>query len=73
MKTRHTWASYSLLENKYFQVWADYTKKFFDAYETKGVKFWGVTTGNEPMYGFNRPTGSQFGSMGWIPLFQVQI
>jgi glucosylceramidase len=39
-----------------------------DEYKVAGLKFWGITTGNEPMNGIipiNR-----FNSLGWSPLAQ---
>ncbi|KAJ3636627.1 hypothetical protein MTP99_000152 [Tenebrio molitor] len=28
--------------------WADYFVKFLDSYQSEGIEFWGITTGNEP-------------------------
>lgn len=33
----------------YYQTWADYYVKFFEAYKQEGLAFWGLTVQNEPM------------------------
>lgn len=50
-----------------YQWWADYTIKFFDEYEKQGIKFWGVTTQNEPATGLIK---SNINTMSWFP-FQL--
>ena len=37
--------------NKYHKTWADYFVKFLEAYETNGVKVWGLTVQNQPFIG----------------------
>lgn len=32
-----------------YRVYAEYLMRFFDAYESNGIKFWGATVQNEPM------------------------
>lgn len=54
----------ALLLKEYYQLWADYYIKFFEAYEAEGIKFWGVTTQNEPKTGL---AGSVINSIGWTP------
>lgn len=55
----------------YYQTWADYHLKFFDAYREQGVEFWGLTVGNEPNTGFMKWT--RIPSMGWSTTEQVRI
>ncbi|KAJ8912280.1 hypothetical protein NQ315_016778 [Exocentrus adspersus] len=71
MKTNNVYTGYSLLKDEYYQLWADYMLKFFDQYQKHGVKFWGVTTGNEPVDGFFSHTASKINAMGWVPSNQV--
>ncbi|XP_076257707.1 lysosomal acid glucosylceramidase-like [Rhynchophorus ferrugineus] len=40
------------LKEEYYDWWAKYFIKFFEAYESNGVIFWAVTTQNEPVQGF---------------------
>lgn len=49
-----------------YKVWANYYVKFFDLYKKHGIKFWGVTTGNEPSLAkFPLVTLSKISSVGW--------
>lgn len=69
MKDHKIWSGFSLLSDKYGLVYAEYLKKFLDAYEEKGIQFWGITTGALPSYGFQT---SKPNSMGWLPDLQVK-
>lgn len=71
MKDHRVWTGYSLLLEEHFQTWADYIIKFFDEYEKAGIKFWGMTTGNEPLNGFFNTKRNLINCMGWIPEVQV--
>ncbi|XP_012219375.2 lysosomal acid glucosylceramidase-like [Linepithema humile] len=64
MKTSNkmTWG---FLKRSYYRVYANYIKKFFDAYKERGVEIWGMTPGNEPLDGF-QPL-SRFNAMAWKP------
>lgn len=53
---------------EYYQLWADYYVKFFEAYEEEGVQFWGVTTQNEPATGL---LGGDINCMAWTPSLMV--
>lgn len=44
--------------SEYYQLWADYHIKFFEAYRENGVEFWGLTTQNEPATGFTSSINS---------------
>ena len=51
------------LETMHYQTWADYFVKFFDAYKSNNVTFWGLTAQNEPAHG--TVIGGEWNSMGW--------
>lgn len=53
-----------MLKSKYYQLWADYYIDFFDAYFHENIKFWGLTTGNEPATGL---TPLILPTTGWLP------
>lgn len=46
-------APFSFLKPEYYQLWADYYIKFFEAYAANNITFWSVTTQNEPATGYN--------------------
>lgn len=69
MKDHHIWSGYSMLNESFYQTWADYILKFFDEYEKNEIKFWGMTSGNEPISGFSSRV--KINSMGWLPELQV--
>lgn len=49
MKTNNSMLQGGKLKPEYFQTWADYFVRFFDAYEKEGIPFWALTVQNEPM------------------------
>lgn len=53
------------LKREYYQLYAKYIKKFFDAYKERGIDIWGMTPGNEPLDGFI--PFFTFNAMGWTP------
>lgn len=53
------------LKSEYYQLYAEYIKKFFDAYKERGIDIWGLTPGNEPIDGFI--PFFTFNAMGWTP------
>lgn len=53
------------LKHEYYQLYAEYIKKFFDAYKDRGIDIWGMTPGNEPFDGFI-PVFT-FNAMAWTP------
>lgn len=67
MKTDNSWTGAGSLKEKYYQTWADYHVKFFEAYQQNGIEFWGMTTGNEPEDGFLPSNISKLNSMAWTP------
>lgn len=69
MKNHKVWSGFSMLDDKYGQVYAEYLKKFLDAYNDLGLKMWGLSTGTSPIYGFRNGKPN---SMGWLPDLQVQ-
>ncbi|XP_011645801.1 glucosylceramidase-like isoform X2 [Pogonomyrmex barbatus] len=56
---------WGFLKREYYQLYADYIKKFFDAYKKRDIDIWGMTPGNEPLDGF-LPFFT-FNAMGWTP------
>ncbi|XP_065322963.1 lysosomal acid glucosylceramidase-like [Gordionus sp. m RMFG-2023] len=52
-------------EPNYFKTWANYFVKFLKAYESYGIKIWGITAQNEPEDGYN--TKYPFQSMHFTP------
>jgi len=49
MKTNNSMLQGGKLKGEYFQTWADYFVRFFEAYEEHDISFWGLTVQNEPM------------------------
>lgn len=49
MKTNNNMLKGGSLKPEYFQSWANYFVKFFNAYQENGIPFWGLTVQNEPM------------------------
>ncbi|XP_012528783.1 lysosomal acid glucosylceramidase isoform X2 [Monomorium pharaonis] len=61
-----TWGEiFGALKREYYQLYADYIKKFFDAYKERGIHIWGMTPGNEPFDGFI--PFFTFNAMAWTP------
>lgn len=54
-----------VLKSEYYQLYADYFKKFFDAYKERGIEIWGLTPGNEPLDGL--VPFFPFNAMLWTP------
>lgn len=63
MKTNNDFIGRGQLKEEYYQLWADYHVKFLDEYGKQGLKFWGLTTQNEPMDGMI--PDFTFNCMGW--------
>ncbi|KAI4467345.1 glucosylceramidase [Holotrichia oblita] len=54
------------LKPEMYQAWADYYVKFFNEYKKQGIKFWGVTTGNEPSLAkYPLSLFQKLASIGW--------
>ncbi len=49
MKSNNSMLQGGKLLPEYYQTWADYYVKFFEAYKQEGLSFWGLTVQNEPM------------------------
>lgn len=65
MKTNNEWTGRSKLKNEYYQTWADFHLKYLELMEEQGVKFWGISTGNEPLNGELFWLFVRFMSLGW--------
>lgn len=63
MKTNNEYYGFGFLKANMYQVWANYFIKFLEAYKTEDIKFWGVTTGNEPSLSLFPTT--KINSIGW--------
>lgn len=56
---------------KYYQAWAKYYLKFFQAYKQNNIEFWGLTAQNEPSDGYI--FNFSFNAMGFTPETQAQF
>ncbi|PSN49703.1 hypothetical protein C0J52_05335 [Blattella germanica] len=64
-KPRIATTGWSMLQEKYYQLYVEYHIKFLDAYKKHGLNFWGISPQNEPFDGYLYFMG--FNSMGWSP------
>lgn len=48
MKTNNQLSGMGFLLQKHYSTWANYYVKFLKEYKKNGIKFWGLTTANEP-------------------------
>lgn len=62
MSNKTTWG---FLKHAFRQCYADYIRKFFDAYKEHEIDIWGITPGNEPIDGFL--PFFPFNAMAWTP------
>ncbi|CAH1363810.1 unnamed protein product, partial [Tenebrio molitor] len=63
MKTNGEYAGYGFLLEEMYQAWANYFVKFLNSYQSEGIEFWGITTGNEPSLAM-APL-DQINTVGW--------
>lgn len=63
--------SRSRIQDKYFATWANYHKKFLDAYSNEGIPFWGLSTGYEPVAGLFEDVNPNH--LKWNPRILVRI
>lgn len=70
-KSNRDWTGASVLMKKYFQTWADYHLKYLELMDKEGIKFWAISTGNEPMNGVIGFAVVKFMSLGWTPSDQA--
>lgn len=53
MKTNNNFIAGRLIDDdKVYKSYTEYLMKFYEAYESKGIKFWGATVQNEPIWAF---------------------
>jgi len=64
-ETNNDWTGKSKLKNIYYQTWADYHLKYLELMDEQDVRFWGISTGNEPLNGELFPMFVHFMSLGW--------
>jgi glucosylceramidase len=65
MKTNNDWTGYGFLKEEYYQTWAEYHVKYIELMEQQGMKYWAITTGNEPLNGNFFFFFVKFMSLGW--------
>lgn len=65
MKTNNDWTGYGSLKDEYYQTWADYHVKYLKLMKEKGMDYWAISTGNEPMNGVIGFLFVKFMSLGW--------
>ncbi|GLV40112.1 Glucocerebrosidase 1a [Carabus blaptoides fortunei] len=70
MKTNNAISGIGFLKPEYYQTWANYHVKFLEGYENEGIKFWGLTTGNEPTTAY--VPFVKLNSLAWTPFSQRQ-
>lgn len=51
MKTNNAWSGYGSLKEEYYDTWANYHLKYLNLMAAKNIKYWAITTGNEPLNG----------------------
>lgn len=68
MKHNGKYTGPDVLRHDMYQSWANYHIKFLQAYKAHDIKFWGITTGNEPSTGL---VPSNINSVGWLPYDMV--
>ncbi len=59
----------STLLPQYYQAWADYFRKWIQAYQGQGIPIWGITPQNEPLYSPTNYPGMAWdsaGEAGWV-------
>ncbi|XP_012218749.1 lysosomal acid glucosylceramidase-like [Linepithema humile] len=64
MKTSNE-TTWGILKREYYQTYANYLKKYFDAYKKHNISFWGFIPAHEPLAGFD--TNNWYNGMGWSP------
>nr|CAD7432852.1 unnamed protein product [Timema monikensis] len=65
MKINGTTKGIAHLDEQYYQPWANYFLKYFDAFARQNISFWGLNPQNEPSQGYTY--ASSIPVMGWSP------
>lgn len=65
MKSNNDWTGRSSLLPQYYSTWAKYHLKFLQYMAASNVKFWAISTGNEPLNGKFAAYFVHFMSLGW--------
>lgn len=55
MKTFPRWHGFNTLQTKYYDVYALYHVKVLQIWHAEGIRFWSISTGNEPISGIVVP------------------
>lgn len=65
MKSNNDWTGRSSLLPQYYSTWAKYHLKFLEYMAASNIKFWAISTGNEPLNGKFASIFVHFMSLGW--------
>lgn len=65
MKTNNAWSGFGVLRPEYYRTWADYHLRYLRLMEAQNVRFWAISTGNEPLNGVIGWVFVHFMSLGW--------
>lgn len=65
MKSNNDWTGQSSLLQQYYSTWANYHLKFLQYMAAANIKFWAISTGNEPLNGKFAAFFVHFMSLGW--------
>lgn len=65
MKSNNEWTGRSSLLQQYYSTWAKYHLKFLQHMAAANIKFWAISTGNEPLNGKFAAIFVHFMSLGW--------
>lgn len=65
MKSNNDWTGRSSLLPQYYPTWAKYHLKFLQHMAASNIKFWAISTGNEPINGNFAALFVHFMSLGW--------
>lgn len=72
MKTNNEWSGFGSLKDECYQTWANYHVKYLELMKEKGINFWAISTGNEPLNGVTAFLFIKFMSLGWLPITQAK-
>lgn len=65
MKTNNQWSGFGLLRPEYYRTWAEYHVRYLELQAEQGIRYWAITTGNEPLNGVIGWVFLHFMSLGW--------
>lgn len=65
MKTNNEWSGFGVLRPEYYRTWAEYHLRYLRLMVAQNVRFWAISTGNEPLNGVIGWVFVHFMSLGW--------